>query len=152
MTTKIQTFDIDGVHYRLQALAKANYRLDHSAPDGWVLDLVGPWPKIREKLRDIVLAGLPVTPNTPAPPAPPDIATLAPDTPVLYILRGHTFPHGRQLAALGYRYDRPHNGYSRTGTAADLAAVRDLAASLKLTVHPNTASGVAPAKPAKETA
>jgi hypothetical protein len=139
MTTKIQTFDIDGVHYRLQSLAKANYRLDHSAPDGWVLDLVGPWPQIREKLRDIVLAGLPATPNTSAPPAPPDIATLAPDTPVLYVLRGDTFPHWRQLNSLGYRFDKTQHGYTRTGTAADLAAVQQLAASLKLTVHPNTA-------------
>ena len=71
--------------------------------------------------------------------SPPDIATLSPDTPVLYVLRGHTFPHGRQLNSLGYRFDKTQHGYTRTGTAGDLAAVRDLAASLKLTVHPNTA-------------
>jgi hypothetical protein len=137
--TKIQTFDIDGVHYRLQSLAKGNYRLDHSTPDGWVLDLVAPWSEIRAKLREIVTAGLTTPPNTPARPAPPDIATLAPDAPVLYVLRGTTFPHWRQLNALGYRYDKTHHAYTRTGTAADLAAVRELAASLKLTVHPNTA-------------
>lgn len=134
----VQHFDLDGTHYRLQYLAKGQYRLDHGSPDGWILDRVAPWPAIRAKLRelfDAAMAKLPPNPNggtdlyTAA-----DLDALPATAAVHYLLKGDTFHHRDQLRALHFRFDKLIGGYAKVGAASEAATVRELAASLKLTL------------------
>lgn len=145
-TTRLK---IGGVNYRLQRLAHGQYRLDHPAADGWTLDKVGPWPAVKEALNAIVDADLLASVNQPrALPLPPTagrpvalpadaLAALTPTAPILWVLRGLTLTHGRQLESLGWRFTKELFGYAKLGAAADAPTVRDLAASMRLDVVPH---------------
>lgn len=147
-TPTITRLKIGAINYRLQRLSHGQYRLDHPAADGWTLDKVGPWPAVKEALNAIVdadlLASVSQSPALPLPPSghqpvalpAESLAALAPAAAVLWVLRGRTLPHGRQLTALGWQFRAPLFGYAKLGTAADAPTVRDFAASLRLEVHP----------------